>query len=60
MQKLSEIDRTLLVMHAQEDMSYNEISLSTGLSVPAIKVKIHRVRLKLQSYLGGHKNENYS
>ena len=58
MQKLPEIDRTILIMHTQENMTYSEISTSTGISVPAIKVKVFRARLKLQTYLRGDTNES--
>lgn len=53
MQKLPEIVRTILIMHTQEDMTYSEISNSTGKSVPAIKVIVFRARLKLETYLRG-------
>ena len=55
MQRLPEIDRTILIMHTQENMTYSEISTSTGISVPAIKVKVFRARLKLETYLRGEK-----
>ncbi len=35
MQTLPEIDRTILIMHTQENITYSEISTSTGISVPA-------------------------
>ncbi len=48
-QKMPAIDRSVLMMRAQEGLSYEEIALATGLSVPAIKVKIFRARLRLKS-----------
>ena len=57
MQKLPELDRTILIMHAKHQMSYPEISASTGLSISAVKVKVHRARLKLETFLRGDKNE---
>lgn len=47
MQKLPEIDRMALLMKAHDGLSYQDISRVLGLSVSAIKVKIHRARLKL-------------
>ena len=57
MQKLPELDRTILIMHAKHQMSYSEIAASTGLSISAVKVKVHRARLKIETYLRGDKNE---
>ena len=53
MQKLPELDRTILIMHAQQQLSYPEIAGSTGLSISAVKVKVHRARLKLETYIRG-------
>lgn len=47
MQELPESDRVVLLMRAQEGMSYEEISQATGLSLSSVKVKIHRARLRL-------------
>jgi len=47
LQKLPEQDRAALLMYAEEEMSYQEIADALGLTLPAVKVKIHRARLKL-------------
>ncbi len=47
MQSLTESDRAALLMRAQDQMSHEEIAQALGLSVAAVKVKIHRARLKL-------------
>lgn len=47
MQRLPESDRAALIMRAQDQMSYEEISRALGLTLSAVKVKIHRARLKL-------------
>ena len=44
---LPEIDRTVLIMRAYEELSYEEISRATGLSLAAVKVKLFRARAKL-------------
>ncbi len=47
MQQLPEIDRAALLMRAQEQMSYEQIARALGLTLSAVKVKIHRSRRKL-------------
>lgn len=50
LQHLPEADRAALLMRADDGMSYEEIAVSLGLSLSAVKVKIHRARLKLSQY----------
>lgn len=50
MQTLPEIDRAALLMHVQDDLSYQEIAIALGISLSATKVKIHRARMKLAAY----------
>jgi len=47
MQALPEIDRTVLLMRAHDDLSYEEIAAAVGISVTAAKVKVHRARARL-------------
>jgi len=47
LQKLPEIDRAALLMRAFDEMPYEEIARALGISLPAVKVKIHRARLAL-------------
>ena len=49
MQALPEIDRTVLLMRAHDDLSYEEIAAAVGISVAAAKVKVHRARARLAS-----------
>ena len=51
MQQLPEIDRTVLILRAEEGLSYEEIARTTGLTVVAAKVKVFRARAKLVSLL---------
>jgi len=44
---LSDVDRTVLLMRAQDNLSYEEIAQANGISVAAAKVKVHRARQKL-------------
>lgn len=46
-QSLPEIDRTVFLLRVQHDLPYAEIARITNLSLSAVKVKVHRVRLRL-------------
>jgi RNA polymerase sigma-70 factor (ECF subfamily) len=48
LQGLPEIDRAALLMSAQDGMSHAEIAATLDLSVTAVKVKIHRARIRLK------------
>jgi RNA polymerase sigma-70 factor (ECF subfamily) len=47
LQRLPETDRSALLMRAQDGMPYSDIAAALGLSVAAVKVKVHRARLRL-------------
>src|SRR5580658_756671 len=47
LQQLPEIDRAALLMRAMDEMPYEEIARALGISLAAVKVKIHRARLAL-------------
>src|SRR5262249_31992983 len=47
LQRLPEIDRTALLLRAEDGLSYDEIAGMLGISAGAAKVKVHRARLKL-------------
>jgi RNA polymerase sigma-70 factor, ECF subfamily len=51
--QLPEPDRAALLLSAQEGMTSEEIAAALGLSVPAVKVKIHRARLRLNELRRG-------
>ena len=44
---LPDVDRAVLLMRAQDGLSYEEIAVAHNISVAAAKVKVHRARLKL-------------
>ncbi len=48
LQSLPEVDRAALLMHVQDEMPYAEIAAALGLSIGAVKVRIHRARFKLK------------
>ena len=47
LQQLPELDRTVLLMRALDEMPYEEIAETLGISVVTAKVKAYRARLKL-------------
>ncbi|MGH9730620.1 MAG: RNA polymerase sigma factor, partial [Candidatus Acidiferrales bacterium] len=47
LQELPEVDRTILLMRALDEMPYEEIAETLGIPVVTAKVKVHRARLKL-------------
>lgn len=48
-QSLAEVDRTAFLLRVQHELSYEEIARVLDLSLTAVKVKIHRARLKIAS-----------
>ena len=50
-QALPEMDRTVLLLRAEEELSYEDIATVTGLSVVAAKVRMFRARAKLAALL---------
>jgi RNA polymerase sigma-70 factor (ECF subfamily) len=47
LQKLNEVDRAAFILRVEHELPYEEIARILELSLSAVKVKIHRVRLKL-------------
>jgi RNA polymerase sigma-70 factor, ECF subfamily len=43
--------RTVLILAQHDDLSYEEIAHITGLSVPAVKTRLHRARSKVRQRL---------
>ncbi len=50
LQRMPEVDRTVLLLRVQEEMPYQAIAEAVGLSLGAVKVRIHRARLKLAQW----------
>ena len=48
LQALPEVDRAAVLMHALDEMPYAGIAEALGLSVAAVKVKVHRSRIRLK------------
>lgn len=51
MHKLKEDERDILALAISDGLSYREISSIVGTSLENVKVKIHRIRLKLKEIL---------
>src|SRR5579859_1487331 len=47
LQQLPELDRTVLLLRALDEMTYEEIGETVGISVGSARVKVHRARVKL-------------
>jgi len=58
LQKLNEVDRTAFILRVEHGLLYEEIARVLQLSLSAVKVKVHRVRLKLTSVVANE--EAYS
>ena len=50
LQKLPEVDRAALLMRAQDELSYQEIAATLGITSSAARVKVHRARIKLARF----------
>jgi RNA polymerase sigma-70 factor (ECF subfamily) len=50
-QKLPEAERAALLMRAQDALSHEEIAAALDVSVAAVKVRIHRARIRLKKLL---------
>jgi RNA polymerase sigma-70 factor (ECF subfamily) len=48
---LPELERTVLLLRAEEELSYEDIAAATGLSAAAARVKVFRARAKLAALL---------
>jgi RNA polymerase sigma factor (sigma-70 family) len=49
--RLSETQRSLVLLKDYEGYSYEEIALITSLSISQVKVYLHRARIQLKNYL---------
>jgi len=54
---LPELDRTVLLLRAEQELSYEDIAAVTGLSMAAAKVKVFRARAKLAALLNHNTGE---
>jgi RNA polymerase sigma-70 factor (ECF subfamily) len=54
--KLSETQRSLVLLKDYEGYNYQEIGTITGLSESQVKVYLHRARIQLKNYLVSREN----
>jgi RNA polymerase sigma-70 factor (ECF subfamily) len=54
---LPEMDRTVMLLRAEQELSYEDIAAATGLSVASAKVRVFRARAKLAALLHPKKKE---
>lgn len=54
--KLPEVQRTVVLLRDYEGYTYEEIGEITGLTPPQVKVYIYRARLSLKNYIGKAEN----
>jgi RNA polymerase sigma-70 factor, ECF subfamily len=54
---LPEIDRTVLLLRAEQDLSYEDIAAATGLTATAVRVRVFRARAKLAAFLHSEEKE---
>jgi len=54
--RLSETQKSLVLLKDYEGYSYEEIGQITGLSLSQVKVYLHRARMTLKEYLGSMEN----
>ena len=54
---LPEIDRTVLLLRAEQELSYEDIAAVTGLSVAAAKMRVFRARAKLAALMNPNTGE---
>jgi RNA polymerase sigma-70 factor (ECF subfamily) len=61
LESLPEGDRTALLMRAEEGMAYADIAAVLGSSAAAVRVRVHRARLRLAELCGeGGDHEHHS
>jgi len=53
LRKIPDADREVLLMATVEGLSHHDIAAALGLSVAAVKVRVHRARVRLNAALDG-------
>lgn len=51
LRRLSELDRRVLWMRDGQGLTSPEVAVATGLTVPAVKTRLHRARKAMRAYL---------
>jgi RNA polymerase sigma-70 factor (ECF subfamily) len=57
MQRLSQVERAVLVLYHQEERTYEQIALALGLPIGTVRTHLHRGRRKLRDGIVARRNE---
>jgi len=57
MQRLSQVERAVLVLYHQEERTYEQIALAMGLPIGTVRTHLHRGRRKLRDGVAARRSE---
>ena len=57
MQRLSQVERAVLVLYHQEERTYEQIALALGLPIGTVRTHLHRGRRKLRDGVAARRSE---
>ena len=57
MQRLSQVERAVLVLYHQEERTYEQIALALGLPIGTVRTHLHRGRKKLREGIAARQSE---
>ena len=57
MQRLSQVERAVLVLYHQEERTYEQIALALGLPIGTVRTHLHRGRKKLREGIAARRSE---
>jgi RNA polymerase sigma factor (sigma-70 family) len=57
LQRLSQVERAVLVLYHQEERTYEQIALALGLPIGTVRTHLHRGRKKLREGIGSARVE---
>jgi RNA polymerase sigma factor (sigma-70 family) len=57
LQRLSQIERTIIVLYHQEERTYEQISYSLGMPIGTVRTHLHRGRKKLREAIQEHQTK---
>jgi RNA polymerase sigma factor (sigma-70 family) len=57
LQRLSHVERAVLVLYHQEERTYEQIALALGLPIGTVRTHLHRGRKKLREGIAARRSE---